>query len=104
MRAKRQNNQLGLAFDAEAAGEARRAATEGTETLTTTHAPERPASAAGLMEEVCDRENLKRALRRVRGNKGSAGVDGMTVEQLPAFLKEQWPAIREQLLRGTYQP
>jgi RNA-directed DNA polymerase len=56
------------------------------------------------MEEVCERDNLKRALRRVRANKGSAGIDGMTVEQLPPFLKEQWPAIRDQLLRGTYQP
>ena len=104
MSAKRQNNQPSLAFDVEGAGEACGAMTEGTEACTAMHAPERPASAAGLMEEVCDRENLKQALRRVRGNKGSAGVDGMTVEQLPAFLKEQWPAIREQLLCGTYQP
>ena len=104
MRAKRQNNQRSLAFDTEVAGEARGAVPEGTEALTATHVSERPASAAALMEEVCDRENLKRALRRVRGNKGSAGVDGMTVEQLPAFLKEQWSAMREQLLRGAYQP
>ena len=104
MSAKRQNNQPSLAFDTEETGEARGAVNEGTEALTATNVSERPASATRLMEEVCDRENLKQALRRVRGNKGSAGVDGMTVEQLPAFLKEQWPAIREQLLRGTYQP
>ena len=70
MRAKRQNNQLSLAFAAEGTGEARGAAAEGTEACTTTHAPERPAPAAGLMEEVCNRENLQQALRRVRGNKG----------------------------------
>jgi len=56
------------------------------------------------MEEVCERENCKQALRRVKANKGSAGVDGMTVEQLPRHLKEHWPAIREQLLSGTYRP
>jgi len=57
-----------------------------------------------LMEEVCERENCKRALARVKANKGSAGVDGMTVQQLAEFLKQHWPAIREQLLSGTYEP
>jgi RNA-directed DNA polymerase len=56
------------------------------------------------MEEVCERENCKQALRRVKGNKGNPGVDGMTVEELPGYLKEHWPAIREQLLNGTYEP
>jgi RNA-directed DNA polymerase len=56
------------------------------------------------MEEVCGRKNCQQALARVKSNKGSAGVDGMTVEQLPAYLKQHWPTIREQLLRGTYKP
>jgi RNA-directed DNA polymerase len=56
------------------------------------------------MEEVCERENRKRALKRVKANQGSAGVDGMTVQQLPEHLKQHWPAIREQLLSGTYKP
>jgi RNA-directed DNA polymerase len=56
------------------------------------------------MEEVCERENLKAALRRVRRNKGGPGIDGMTVEQLSGHLKEHWPAIRAQLLSGTYRP
>jgi RNA-directed DNA polymerase len=56
------------------------------------------------MEEVCERENCKRALARVKANKGSAGVDGRTVQQLPGFLKQHWPVIREQLLNGTYEP
>ncbi len=47
---------------------------------------------------------MKARTVRVKRNKGSAGVDGMTVEQLPAYLKQHWPAIREQLLRGTYKP
>jgi RNA-directed DNA polymerase len=57
-----------------------------------------------LLEEVCNRENLKRALRRVKANKGSPGIDGMRVEELPGYLKQHWPAIREQLLSGSYQP
>jgi RNA-directed DNA polymerase len=103
MSATRQKIQLALAFDTPEASEARRDVPQGVEAPTATRAPERPATAT-LMEEVCARENLKQAFRRVRGNKGSAGVDGMTVEQLPAYLKAQWPAIRDQLLRGTYRP
>jgi RNA-directed DNA polymerase len=56
------------------------------------------------MEEVCERENLKRALQRVKANKGSPGIDGMTVQELPGYLKQHWPVIREQLLKGTYEP
>ncbi|OFW17516.1 MAG: group II intron reverse transcriptase/maturase [Acidobacteria bacterium RIFCSPLOWO2_12_FULL_66_10] len=104
MSAKRQNNQMALAFTTTPPGEARTGAPEGSETLVAKSDAERPASAARLMEEVCERENLKRALRRVRGNKGSAGIDGMAVEELPAYLKEHWPAIRAQLLNGTYRP
>lgn len=56
------------------------------------------------MEEVLRKENLCRALKRVRANKGAPGVDGMTVEQLPGQLEQHWPAIREQLRSGTYLP
>ena len=49
-------------------------------------------------------QTLKKALRQVRSNKGSAGVDGMTVDQLGDYLKQHWPVIREQLLNGTYEP
>jgi RNA-directed DNA polymerase len=56
------------------------------------------------MEEVCERENLKEALRRVRSNKGSAGVDGMTVDGLTDYLRQHWPTIREQRLMGIYEP
>jgi RNA-directed DNA polymerase len=57
-----------------------------------------------LMEEVCERENCLQAYKRAKSNKGSAGIDGMTVEELPGYLKEHWPAIRERLLAGTYKP
>lgn len=56
------------------------------------------------MEEVVHRDNLRRALKRVKGNKGSPGVDGMTVDQLPDYLRDHWPRIREELLSGRYQP
>jgi RNA-directed DNA polymerase len=56
------------------------------------------------MEEVVEGENLKRAWKRVKANKGSPGVDGMTVFALKDYLNEHWPAIREQLLMGKYQP
>jgi retron-type reverse transcriptase len=56
------------------------------------------------MERACERANLQAALKRVRKNKGSAGVDGMTVDELPDHLRKYWPALREQLLAGTYQP
>ena len=49
------------------------------------------AGAKRLMEEVCERENLKEALRQVKSNKGSAGVDGITVNQLTDYLKQHWP-------------
>jgi len=59
---------------------------------------------AALMEEVVRRENLTTALKRVRANKGSPGIDGKTVEELGDYLREQWSRIREELLRGDYQP
>jgi len=57
-----------------------------------------------LMEEVVQRGNAKAALKRVMQNKGSPGIDGMTVDELPKYLVEHWETIREQLLTGTYQP
>jgi len=101
---KRQKNQLVLAFLEEDRGEAPKCLREGTESSAGKRGIESPAITEQLMEEICERENCKQALKRVKANKGSAGVDGMTVQQLPAFLKEHWPAIREQLLSGTYKP
>ncbi len=59
---------------------------------------------ADLMEAICDRDNLRAALKRVRQNKGSPGVDGMTVAALPGYLKGHWPRIKERLLSGEYCP
>jgi RNA-directed DNA polymerase len=57
-----------------------------------------------LMEEVCERRNLRTALMRVIQNKGSAGADGMTVGELTGYLKGNWPKIKEALLQGVYHP
>ena len=56
------------------------------------------------MEAVVEPRNLRAALKRVRQNKGSAGIDGMSVEELPNYLREHWPRLREELLAGRYQP
>jgi RNA-directed DNA polymerase len=101
---KRQKNQLVLAFLEEGRSEAPRASGEGTESLTAKRGTESPAIGESLMEEVCERENCEQALKRVKANKGSPGVDGMTVHELPGFLQQHWPVIREQLLSGTYKP
>ena len=100
----RQNIQSNLDFSSSQTGEAQRVSREGSESLRTTSVPESPARTDRMMEEIVERENLKEALRRVKANKGAPGVDGMTVNQLDDHLKQHWPAIREQLLSGTYGP
>src|SRR2546429_27491 len=101
---KRLNLQLRLDFSSAPTGEALQAGREDIESSSAVSEPERPANTRRIMEDVCERANLKEALRQVRSNKGSAGVDGMTVDQLGGYLKQRWPAIREQLLNGTYEP
>lgn len=101
---KRQKNQLLLAFMAESRDEFPMAAVEGTELPVAKRDSESPTQTDSLMEEVCQRDNLWKALKRVQANKGGPGVDGMTVKQLPGYLKRHWPKIREQLLLGTYRP
>ena len=57
-----------------------------------------------LMIEMVSRRNLQAALKRVRRNKGSPGIDGMTVDELPSYLRTNWRQLREDLLAGRYQP
>src|SRR3982074_565481 len=101
---KRLNIQLRLDFSSAPTGETRQAGREDIESLSVVNESERPPNTSRIMEEVCERANLKEALRQVRSNKGSAGIDRMTVDQLGDYLKQHWPAIREQLLNGTYEP
>jgi len=63
-----------------------------------------PVEEEQLMEKVVDRTNLLTALQNVKRNGGAPGTDGMTVEELPEFLKKKWPTIRRQLMSGEYKP
>jgi RNA-directed DNA polymerase len=87
-----------------AMGEAQSTASQGTEAWAAKASLEHPAVVGPSMEAVVERENLKKALAQVKRNKGAAGIDGMTVKDLPAHLKEHWPTIRAQLLADTYKP
>jgi RNA-directed DNA polymerase len=100
----RQKNQVELNLGTGAEGEARSAAAREPEARTAKACLERPAVAGPSMEAVVERENLKKALAQVKRNKGAAGVDGMSVDDLSAYLKEHWPTIRAELLDGTYKP
>ena len=103
-RQKIQYTQLRLAFAEESRGEALGAEGRGAEPLKAKRNPESPAGKERLMEEVCERKNLEIAWRHVRRNRGSPGVDGMSIDETRNYLKEQWPTIRDQLLEGTYSP
>jgi RNA-directed DNA polymerase len=100
----RQKDQSKLTLGPSAEGEAPSLAAQATEARAARTSLERPAVAGPSMEGILDRENLKTALARVRRNKGAAGVDGMSVDDLPAHLKRHWPTIRAQLIDGTYKP
>jgi RNA-directed DNA polymerase len=100
----RQKNQVELNLSTGVTGEARSAAAQEPEARAAKTSLERPAVTEPSMEAVVERENLKQALAQVKRNKGAAGIDRMSVDALPAYLKEHWPTIRAQLLDGTYQP
>lgn len=101
---KQPKTQKYLPFPEESRGEAPRPTDGGSEPLTAKRRTESSASTGQWMEEVCSRLNLRLALKRVRANKGGPGIDGMTVAELPAYLKGHWPILQEQLLVGTYEP
>ncbi len=99
---RRQNIQRELDFTSATPGEAQEARGKGTESLLAAHGYESPANTERMMEEICEWGNLKEAMRQVKANKGSAGIDGMSVEELPDYV--DLVGIREQLLSGTYEP
>jgi RNA-directed DNA polymerase len=100
----RQKNQVKLNLDTGAKGEALSAAVQETEARAARTDVESRAAGGPSMEAVVERNNLRRALARVKANKGAAGIDGITFEDLAPYLKEHWPTIRAQLLDGTYEP
>jgi RNA-directed DNA polymerase len=100
----RQKNQVKLNLGTGATGEARSVAAEETEARAARTDIESRAAVGPSMEAIVERNNLRKALARVKANKGAAGIDGMTFEDLAPYLKEHWPTIRAQLLDGSYQP
>ena len=105
MQALWQNIQLELALEPVVKGEARSPGPRGTEACVARAGPERPAVGWGpSMEVVVEPGNVRKALARVRRNKGAPGLDGMTVGELGAWLKEHWPETKSRLLDGTYEP
>jgi hypothetical protein len=95
-RQKNRPEQEALAFPVESRSDAPKAAEKGTETPVAKRQSESLAGTERLMEEVCELENSKQALQRVKANKGSPGVDGMTVDELPEYLKQHGLEIGEQ--------
>ncbi|EOJ8862336.1 group II intron reverse transcriptase/maturase [Escherichia coli] len=85
-------------------GEALNTAFQGAETVQAPTNRESPSSTAWLMEAICESVNLRYALKRVKANKGAAGVDGMSVSELPDYLRHHWPELKAQLLSGNYRP
>jgi RNA-directed DNA polymerase len=100
----RRKNQVKLNLGTGVTGEARSTAAQEIETGAAKACLERPAAGGPSMETVVEPSNLRRALEQVQRNKGAPGVDGMSVNKLASHLKEHWPAIRAQLLGGTYEP
>src|SRR6266702_3066149 len=100
----RQKTELEITLHSVATGEARSAGMEGTEAWTAKTQVESQAAGGPSMEAIVERDNLRRALAHVKRNKGAAGIDGMSLDALAPHLKEHWPAIRAQLLEGTYKP
>jgi RNA-directed DNA polymerase len=100
----RQKTELEITLQAGTTGEARRNGMEGTETRPADTQVESQAAFGPSMEAIVERDNLRKALAQVKRNKGAAGVDGMSIDAMAPYLKEHWPAIRAQLLEGTYKP
>ena len=91
-----------MAFRWEEAGEAQPGSSEGSNRPLASDGS--GALAHGLIEAVVEPENMRQALKRVRSNRGSPGVDGVTVQELPESIRKEWPRLRKELLEGSYQP
>jgi RNA-directed DNA polymerase len=108
MDGKRQNQEIGrqleILFTPGVTGEAPSDQNVRAETSISSPRHESPTEPVSVMQEVLSAENLRVALRQVQGNKGSPGIDGMTVTELPAYLQAHWCQIKTQLLQGRYRP
>ena len=100
---ERQHNQLELALHCTGASKAQTAQQRGTASRMVNGVTENPATER-LMEEVCRASNLRKALQRVKANRGAPGVDGMMVAALEVYFEQHEAQLCEQLLSGTYRP
>ena len=99
---KHQKNQKALRRKDE--GEAHQSSVQGNELSIASYQLDSLPGSEKLMEEICEKENLIQALNKVKQNKGSPSVDGMTVDDLEPYLKKNWLRLKEQLLKGEYKP
>lgn len=67
------------------------------------HVIELPDPNAHLLERILSRQNMQHAWKRVKANKGTSGIDNMSIKEFPAFAREHWNSIRESLSDGSYQ-
>src|SRR4030042_6952215 len=98
MDGKRQKTDEQVSFPAKGRGEAPQGAGEGTEPPKAKREAESPALPEHLMEEVCERENLKKALKRVKSNKGSPGIDGMNHYVVDIDLEKFFDRVNHDIL------
>jgi RNA-directed DNA polymerase len=103
-RQKIRPDQPELAFSEEARGEAPRVEDKGSEPTTASRVPQSPEVTERLVEGILRTSNLLEAFRRVRANKGSPGIDGMTVDEVQDYYRQNWPSIERELYAGTYRP
>jgi RNA-directed DNA polymerase len=104
VQAMRHKIQLDLAFPPALKGETPTAGVGGIEACAARTDVESQAASWPSMEAIVERDNLRKALAQVRRNKGAPGIDGITVDELAAHLKDHWRTIRDQLLDGSYKP
>src|ERR1035441_10975484 len=102
MSEERSKNQEQLAFPFAWGSEAPAGDRGGAEAPRVRRETEDPAGNQRGMEEGCERENRRKALKRVRANQGRPGIDGMTVDELPGYLEQHWPVIRDHLSTAIY--
>ncbi len=104
MNEEQQKNRSNPALKARVGSEASDGAMRGSESQMAINETESLVKTEQLLEEVISKENLGRAIKQVMRNKGAAGIDGMTVDKLPDYLKVNWRTIRQRLLEGQYEP
>jgi group II intron reverse transcriptase/maturase len=103
MTMRRAQRQMSASAERSGAGQGEALSDPGSDEATRPR-PEAKGTGPGLLDAALARENMQQAWKRVRSNKGAAGIDGLDIDQTAERLRSEWPAIREQLLQGTYRP